>query len=119
MRHHDPHSIYDPNSPRYDWTVDERPYQVDQRGNAFGAIWIGAFFVALAWSYVAPVYYVIAYILDYVISLSVPRWTVKWQGDSSTYTKVVAGLTILALLGGVLWLLYRVWRFIQALRKGY
>jgi hypothetical protein len=113
MAHHDPHSIYDPNSPYYD---DAPRYPQASGGTALGLIWIGCFMAMFFWSYVAPVFYTIAYIGDFLMQLGNPRSVVKWQGDSSTYTVVVAGLTVVALTGGVFWLMNRVWRFIRSLR---
>jgi hypothetical protein len=116
MSHHDPNSIYDPNSPYYD---DAPHYPKASGGTAFGLIWIGGFAVAFFWSYVAPVFYTIAYIVEFLMHLGDPRTVVKWQGDSSTYTVVVSGLTVVALTGGVFWLIRRLWRFVRSLRQGY
>src|SRR5687767_2497990 len=105
MSQHDPHSIYDPNSPYYD---DAPRYPKASGGIAFGLICIGGFLVAFFWSYVAPVYYTIAYMVDFLAHLGAPRAVVKWQGDSSTYAVGVAGLTIVALTGGVVWLIHSI-----------
>jgi len=116
MPHHDPYSIYDPNSPYYD---DPPTYPKISGGTGWAIIGTGSFAVAFFWSYVAPVFYTMAYIGDFLVQVGNPRGVVKWQGDSSTYTIVVAGLTCLALIGAVFWLLRRVWRFIRSLRQGY
>ncbi|EIM26526.1 LPXTG cell wall anchor domain-containing protein [Microvirga lotononidis] len=116
MSKYNPYSIYDPNSPYYD---DPPVYPKVSGGTGWPILWVGGFAALFFWSYVAPVFYTLAYIGDFLLQLGNPRGVVEWQGDSSTYTIVVAGLTCVALLGGVYWLLRRVWRFVRSIRQGY
>jgi hypothetical protein len=120
MSQHDPHSIYDPNSPYYDYTVDEPNPSLGKGGCGGIILAIGgvSLVLAFAWDYVGPIFYTVFYVIDFAIHLFNPAWPVKWMGDSSTYTIVVSGLTTLALAWCAYRLIHLAWRIIQFIRGG-
>jgi hypothetical protein len=119
MNRRENYSIYDPNSPYYDYTVDEPDPNVGKDGCGGVVLAVGgvSLLLAFVWDYVGPVFYTVFYVIDLVIHLFNPAWPVKWMGDSSTYTLVVSGLTALVLAYGAYRLVRLAWRVIQFFRK--